>query len=109
LIHILSQSHSKFVVYNCLLVFSVLLALRLDNTIRLSYWIVFLPLWLWKALAVSGALVGTVIWCRDPLQRLSEASYVHFKAMLISLSLQLLLLMFELLSADKVGHLHIDL
>ena len=94
---------SKFIVYNCLLAFTVLLALRLDGTIQISYWLVFSPLWFWKGLVILGALIGTIVWCRNPLSRLNDSSYVHFKSMLISLSLQLLLLMFELLSCDKAS------
>lgn len=93
---------SKFIVYSCLLVFSILLALRLDGTISVSYWAVFLPLWIWKGLVVAGAVIGTAVWARNPDYRLSDSSYVSFKSMLISLSLQLLLLMFELLVCDKL-------
>ncbi|CAG2162343.1 unnamed protein product [Oppiella nova] len=93
---------SKFVVYLCLLVFSMLFALRLDETIVISYWVVFCPLWLWKCLVIVGALIGTVVWVRNPDYRQSDSSYIHFKSMLISVSLQLLLLMFELLVCDKL-------
>lgn len=62
----------------------------------------FLPLWIWKALVITGAFVGVLVWACNPEYRLSESSYTHFKSMLISLSLQLLLLMFELLVCDKL-------
>lgn len=93
---------SQFVVYSSLLLFSLLFSLRLDGIINVSYWIVFIPLWTWKGLVVIGALIGAIIWARNPEYRLSESSYIHFKSMLISLSLQLLLLMFELLVCDKL-------
>ncbi|KAI2799585.1 hypothetical protein BLOT_011491 [Blomia tropicalis] len=93
---------SKFVVYSSLLVFFVLFALRLDETIRFSWWLVFMPLWIWKCLVIIGAFVGVMVWIFNPDYRLSESSYTHFKSMLISLSLQLLLLMFELLVCDKL-------
>ena len=93
---------SKFIVYTCLLLFSILFAMRLDGTITISYWAVFLPLWIWKALVVTGAGIGVCVWARNPDYRLSESSYISFKSMLISLSLQLLLLMFELLVCDKL-------
>ena len=93
---------SKFIVYSCLLIFSMLFALRLDGSINWSYWTVFLPLWIWKAIVVSGGMIGTIVWARNPDYRLSEQSYISFKSMLISLSLQLLLLMFELLVCDKL-------
>lgn len=93
--------YSKFVVYTCLLAFSVLFAFRLDGTIRVSYWVVFTPLWIWKSLVLFGATVGAIVWARNPDFRIAD-SYIHFKSMLISLSLQLLLFMFELLSCDKL-------
>jgi len=61
-----------------------------------------MPLFAWKTLVILGALVGTLVWARNPDYRLSDSSYIHFKSMLISLSLQLLLLMFELLVCDKL-------
>ena len=60
---------SKFVVAFCLLLFSLLFALRLDNTIQWSYWVVFLPIWLWKLLVISGCAVGVYIWVRHPQYR----------------------------------------
>src|SRR6218665_3539333 len=94
--------YSKFVVYVSLLAFSILFALRLDETIAISWWIVFGPLWIWKSLIISGAFVGVLVWILKPEFRASDSSYTHFKSMLISLSLQLLLLMFELLVCDKL-------
>lgn len=93
---------TKFTVYFSALIFSVLFSLKLDNKISFSYWLVFLPLWIWKGLAFLGASVGIFIWLRNPDYRASHSSYVHFKSMLISLSLQLLLLMFEILVCDKL-------
>lgn len=93
---------TKFTVYFSLLVFSILFSLKLDNRITYSYWLVFLPLWIWKSLAIMGAFVGLIVWLRNPEFRASHSSYVHFKSMLISLSLQLLLLIFELLVCDKL-------
>ncbi|XP_077286966.1 transmembrane protein 185A isoform X2 [Arctopsyche grandis] len=94
---------SKFVVHTCLLIFTALLALRLDNVITWSYWAVFAPIWVWKMLVISGATVGTYVWWRYPHFRLEGEAYVHYKAMLISLSLHLILLMFELLVCDKLN------
>lgn len=93
---------SKFIVYFSTLLFTILFSLRLDNKITFSYWLVFLPLWIWKSISVLGALVGIYIWLRNPEFRISNSSYVHFQSMLISLSLQLLLLMFEILVCDKL-------
>lgn len=93
---------SKFIVYSSLLVFTILFSFRLDNRINISYWFVFTPLWIWKAITVSGALVGILVWLRNPEYRVSNASYIHFKSMLISTALQLLLLMFEILVCDRL-------
>lgn len=93
---------SKFVVYTSLLCFFVLFALRLDQTLVISWWLVFLPLWVWKSLVILGAFTGVLVWVCNPAERAPESSHTHFKSMLISLSLQLLLLMFELLVCDKL-------
>jgi len=60
---------SKFVVYGCLLIFSLLFALRLDETIAWSFWIIFLPLWIWKTIAFSGAIIGSWVWFKHPHYR----------------------------------------
>lgn len=64
-----SFSPSKFLIYACLLLFSVLLALRLDGIIQWSYWAVFAPIWLWKLMVIVGASVGTGVWARNPQYR----------------------------------------
>lgn len=61
--------HSKFLIYACLLLFSVLLSLRLDDKIQWSYWAVFAPIWLWKLMVIVGASVGTGVWARNPQYR----------------------------------------
>ena len=63
-------SYSKFLVYSCLLLFAFLFALRLDGTINCTYWWIFLPLWLWKGLVISGAVVAGYVWWRHPEFRL---------------------------------------
>ncbi|XP_076346971.1 transmembrane protein 185B [Tachypleus tridentatus] len=99
---------SKFIVYMCLLVFTLMFALCLDGTIQWNYWAIFLPLWLWKGLVIAGASMGSYVWWRHPQYRLEGEGYVHYKAMLISLALQLLLLMFELLVCDNLeNHRHL--
>lgn len=42
---------SKFVVYACLLIFSMLFALKQDHVLNWSYWSIFIPLFVWKAIA----------------------------------------------------------
>ncbi|CAH0727021.1 unnamed protein product, partial [Brenthis ino] len=93
---------SKFVVHTCLLIFTALLALKLDNTITWSYWAVFTPIWIWKFLVILGATVGTYVWWQYPHFRLEGEAYIHYKAMLISLAIHLILLMFELLVCDQL-------
>ncbi|XP_060533514.1 transmembrane protein 185B [Cylas formicarius] len=93
---------SKFVVHCCLLIFITLFALRLDEYISWSYWTVFTPIWVWKALVILGATVGSFVWWRYPHFRLEGEAYIHYKSMLISLALHLILLMFELLVCDQL-------
>lgn len=66
------------------------------------FWAIFAPLWVWKFIATLGATVGAFVWCRYPHYRLEGDSYAQFKAMLISLALHLILLMFELLACDRL-------
>lgn len=93
---------SKFLVHVCLMIFTALFALRLDCTVVWSYWTVFIPIWFWKFMVITGATVGSYVWWRYPHFRLEGEAYVHYKAMLISLALHLILLMFELLVCDKL-------
>lgn len=66
-------------------------------------WAIFAPLWTWKLIATLGAIVGSIVWCKSPHYRIEVDAYVSFKAMLISLSLHLILLMFELLACDRLS------
>ncbi|KAK3869027.1 hypothetical protein Pcinc_025636 [Petrolisthes cinctipes] len=97
----------KLIVWVCLGSFTALLALRLDGELDWSYWAVFSPIWVWKALVVLGALVGNIVWLKNPQYRLEGQSYIQYRALLISLGLHLFLLMFEVLAADKLeNHRH---
>jgi hypothetical protein len=53
-------------------------------------------------MVILGAIVGSYVWWRHPHARLEGDAYVHYKAMLITLALHLILLMFELLVCDKL-------
>lgn len=53
-------------------------------------------------MVILGATVGSYVWWRHPHARLEGEAYVHYKAMLITLALHLILLMFELLVCDKL-------
>ena len=72
------------------------------QVIHWSWWSIFIPLWIWKGIAISGAAVGSYVWWRRPQSRLNTEEYIQYKAMLISLATHLLLLMFELLAADNL-------
>ncbi|KAK3105125.1 hypothetical protein FSP39_017680 [Pinctada imbricata] len=93
---------SKFLVFTCLLLFSLLFALRLDETIEWSYWVIFLPIWIWKLTVIIGASVGSYIWWKNPQYRVEGNGYVQYKAMIICTGMHLLLLMFEILACDNL-------
>ncbi|XP_076451865.1 transmembrane protein 185A-like [Babylonia areolata] len=93
---------SKFLVFSCLLVFSLLFALRLDKTIEWSYWLVFIPIWLWKLAVICGSSVGSYVWWKHPNYRMEGDSYTQYKAMVMCTGLHLLLLMFEILACDNL-------
>lgn len=92
----------KLIVWVCLCVFTALLALRLDGELDWSYWLVFTPIWLWKGLVILGALIGNIVWWRNPHYRLEGGAYVGYRSLLICVGLHLLLLMFEVLAADNL-------
>ena len=60
---------SKFIVHLSLFFFVFFFSLRLDETIQWSWWIVFLPIWIWKVLVFLGAAIGTFIWLKNPQSR----------------------------------------
>lgn len=93
---------SKFVIFSCLLIFSCLFSLRLDSTIEWSYWVVFLPIWVWKFFVIVGAIVGSYVWFRHPQYRLEGNSFVEFKAMIMATSMHLMLLVFDILACDNL-------
>lgn len=53
---------SKLIVYGSLLVFSILLPLRIENTFQCDWFIIFIPLFVWKLIAILGAFIGFVAW-----------------------------------------------
>lgn len=95
-------NQSKFAVYTCLLIFTFLFALRLDGKIQWSYWVVFLPIWIWKMLVIFGCVIGNWVWWRHPQYRQEADSCKLYKAMMITTGLQMLLFIFELLVCDKL-------
>nr|CAB3267063.1 transmembrane protein 185A-like [Phallusia mammillata] len=93
---------SKFAFFICLLPLSILVSLRLNGDIDWSMWILFIPMWFLNMFVVIGAIVGSVVWCRHPEYRVEQNGYTDYKAMLITVGMHLLLLMFELLLCDNV-------
>ncbi|KAL5013874.1 hypothetical protein ScPMuIL_008144 [Solemya velum] len=93
---------SKCLVFSCLLMFSVLFSLRLDGTIQWSYWVIFIPIWIWKLMVIVGASIGSYVWWKHPQYRLETDGYMQYKAMIICTGLHLLLFMFEILACDNM-------
>jgi len=56
--YIQSCNPARFVITVSLLIFSILFALQLDGYIKINYWLVFLPLFIWKMLVVFGDCIG---------------------------------------------------
>ncbi|KAF2369175.1 Transmembrane Fragile-X-F-associated protein [Trinorchestia longiramus] len=92
----------KFLVWLCVCVFTALISLRLDKLLGWSYWAIFAPLWLWKAVVIAGALVANIVWIKNPHYRLEGQSSIQYRALLISLGIHLFILLFELLLADNL-------
>lgn len=61
---LLSTLYSDFILYCCLLAFSVLLSLRVDQVITWNYAIIFLPIWVWNAIALVGTVVGVAYFIK---------------------------------------------
>ncbi|XP_065183136.1 transmembrane protein 185-like [Sycon ciliatum] len=98
---------SKFVIYACLLLQSIVLSIRLDNTITASYWLVLIPLWVWKAIAFTGAAVGYAVFRRHPESRYDEDARKDILAMFISTGLHVLILLFEIMMCLRLEGLDI--
>jgi len=93
---------SKFVVYTALLLFSLLFGLKQDGSIDCPYFIVLLPLWIWKLIAVIGGITGCVIHWGHPPGRNEAAVELEYRGMVLSLGQHILLLMFEILVCFKL-------
>ncbi len=120
----------RFFVLVCLAVFTLLLSLRFDQTLKCSYWLIFMPLWFWKFTATIGFLVGTIFWCRltqkfvvfqfNPDQlcstrgffficflRYERETFTQFKAMTMSFIANTILFIFELLICQNLEEFNI--
>ncbi|XP_003740551.1 transmembrane protein 185B [Galendromus occidentalis] len=92
----------RLLIYCSLLAFLLLLSLKWDGYIDADYWLVFSPLWLWKFIAVSSTLAASYIWHRQPQYRFDQESLVEYKSMMMSISLHLLILVYEVLVCDNL-------
>lgn len=66
-----------------------------------------IPLHNWDffpGLVIVGSFIGSIVFLKNPQYRLENDSYIQFKSMLISLSLHLILLMFEFLVVDRLSN-----
>ncbi|XP_033111211.1 transmembrane protein 185A-like [Anneissia japonica] len=96
----------NFLIYSSLLLFSILFALKADSYINCSWWLVFLPLWIWKLLVFSGAIIGGFVWWKHPEYRIEGEGYVDMKAIIISVALHSLVFIFEVLVCDNLENMH---
>lgn len=61
--------YSRFIVFSCLLVFSFVLAARLDKIIIVNYAIIFMPLWFGEACVFLGFIIGFISFIARPPSR----------------------------------------
>ncbi|CAF3615581.1 unnamed protein product [Rotaria socialis] len=101
--YIQSCNPARFVVTFALLIFSILFALKLDGYISISYWLIFLPLFLWKMLVVIGACTGVFFWCKNgDRDRIIRAPDNDCRALIIYFFLHIFIFTFEILTCDKL-------
>ncbi|CAF0729582.1 unnamed protein product [Rotaria sordida] len=106
--YIQSCNPSRFVITFSLLIFSILFALRIDEHIKISYWLVFLPLFIWKLFVILGACTGIFVWCRNGEQnRIIRTPDNDCQALIIYFLMHILIFTFELLTCDKLEN-HLD-
>jgi len=87
----------QFLVSFCLLIFSIFYALRQDKRIIWPYWFVFLPLFIWKALAIVGAIIGILTYCCIRPRNRDRNSPIQCRALFLNLIETILLFTFEFL------------
>jgi len=85
------------------LIFSILFALQLDEYIYINYWLIFLPLFIWKMLVVFGACTGVFLWCKNgDHERIIRSPDNDCRALIIYFLLHILIFTFEILTCDKL-------
>lgn len=101
--YIQSCNPARFVITSSIFIFSILFTLQLDGYIKISYWLVFLPLFIWKMLVVFGACIGIFIWCKSGERgRLIRRPDNDCRALIIFFFIHILIFIFELLTCDKL-------
>ncbi|CAF0972993.1 unnamed protein product [Rotaria sordida] len=101
--YIQSCNPARFIVTFSLLIFSILFALQLDGIIKINYWLIFLPLFIWKMLVVFGACTGVFCWCKNgERNRIIRAPDNDCRALIIYFFLHIFILIFEILTCDKL-------
>lgn len=87
----------QFLVSFCLLIFSILYACREERFVHWPYWLIFLPLFFWKFLAIVGAIVGILTYCCIRPRNRDRHSPIQCRALFLNLIETILLLCFEIL------------
>jgi hypothetical protein len=90
--------------------------MRWDGLISWPYYIIFLPLFIWKVLALAGAVTGCVSHCRNPPKLVAPftirptvhhfsndmASEIEYRTMILCAGQHFLMLLFEVLACYKL-------
>jgi hypothetical protein len=93
---------SKFVLYTCLLSFTVCLAFRLDYLVNFSFFITFVPLWICELIVFCGFFIGFLSFIIRPPPRTDFTSRNDFFAMAFSFIEHCILTGFLLLCSYKL-------
>ena len=95
-------NHTKVFVVFLLGIFTCLLSLRLDKVLTCSYWLIFIPLWIWKLAVVSGVIIGTISWRKLKERRFEPEIFIQYKSMVLSFSTNIMIFIFELIACEKL-------
>lgn len=101
--HLFQEFHpGRFLVFAALLLFGILLSFKLDEVLNCSFWTVFIPLWIWKMVTVVGCAVGIHSYIIQQDRVHEMGTIADFQSMLLSTSMQMLLLSFEVCLCYKL-------
>jgi hypothetical protein len=86
-------------------IFFILLSLRLDEVFVCSYAIIFIPIWIWNVVSLTGFIVGIALWCRKCGEyRKDDSHRDHCGALVYTFVFMLILFLGEVMmviSADN--------